>query len=232
MLGRVIRFVFRSTPFRVLWLGSFTILSCVAVGIGLAVWLAGISEPLPGTSGPRQASSPWGREIRLAQKAFQSEGVQEPWGIEDIRWFVSATFRTLTPSEKRDLVKAIYESSKDYGLAPQLIISVILVESDGNPNLESSKGAMGLMQIMPEVGQELASQVSVPWKNRETLAHPAINVRLGTHYLFQMLQRYRDLPLALCAYWLGPNRLDRILERAEEPPWHYAQKVMEIFENL
>lgn len=232
MLGRLARFVFRSTPFRVLWLGSFTVLTCVAVGIALAVWLAEISEPLPGLSSPRQSSSPWGREMRLVQKAFQDEGGQEPWGMEEIRWFVWGTFRNLSASEKLDLVKAIYEASKDYGLAPQLIISVILVESDGNPNLESPKGAMGLMQIMPEVAQEMASQVSVSWKNRETLVHPATNVRLGTRYLFQMLQRYRDLPLALCAYWLGPNRLDRILERAEEPPWHYAQKVLELFENL
>ncbi len=232
MLGRVMRFLFQSTPLRVFWLGSFTIVPCMAVGLALAVWMAGIPEPLRGGAGPGQATSPWGREMKLAQRAFQGSQVQEPWGIEEIRWFVAASFRNLSPSEKRNLVKAIYEASRDYGLAPQLILSIILVESDGNPNLESPRGAMGLMQIMPEVGQELASQVSVPWKDRETLIHPATNVRLGTHYLFQMLQKYRDLPLALCAYWLGPNRLDRILEKAEEPPWHYAQKVLELFENL
>jgi hypothetical protein len=232
MFGRALRSVFRSSPFKVLWLGSFTIVACVAVGLALALWLARVPEPWPGLSGPVQTVSPWGREIKLAQKAFQGTGVQEPWGVEEIRWFVAASFRNLTPAEKRDLVKAIYEASRDYGLAPQLIISVILVESDGNPNLESSRGAMGLMQVMPEVGQEIAAQVSVPWRNRETLVHAATNVRLGTHYLFQMLQKYRDLPLALCAYWLGPNRLDRILQRDEEPPWHYAQKVLELFESL
>ncbi len=232
MLGRAARFFFRSTPFRVLWLGSLTILICVVVGLGFAVWIAGVPESLPGLSTSKPVSSPWGREIKLAQKAFQSSGAQEPWGREEIALYVSATFHSLSPSEKQDLVRAIYEVSRDYGLAPQLIISVILVESDGNPKLESSRGALGLMQIMPEVGQEVASQVSVPWKNRETLVHPATNVRLGAHYLFQMLQRYRDLPLALCAYWLGPNRLDRILERAGEPPWDYAQRVLELFENL
>lgn len=229
---RVLKLLFRSTPFQVLWLGSVTIVSCVAVGLILAMWLAKIQEPWAAASNAGQPSSPWGRELRVAQRAFQGTAAQEPWGLEEIRWFVAASFRNLTPGEKRDLVKAIYEASRDYGLAPQLIISIIMVESDGNASLESSKGAIGLMQIMPSVGQEVAAQVSVPWRDRQTLVHPATNVRLGTYYLFQMLQRYRDLPLALCAYWLGPNRLDQILLREEEPPWHYAQKVLELFEGL
>ncbi|MGQ9859258.1 MAG: lytic transglycosylase domain-containing protein [Thermodesulfobacteriota bacterium] len=229
---RILNFLFWSTPFQVLWLGSITISACVAVGLGLAVWLARIQEPLVGGSTGRQPSSPWGREIKLAQKAFQGTLAQEPWGLEEIRWYVAASFRNLTPAEKRDLVKAIYEASRDYGLAPQLIISVIMVESEGDATLESPKGAKGLMQVMPAVGQEVAAQVALPWREEETLFHPATNVRIGTHYLFQMLQRYRDLPLALCAYWLGPNRLDRLLFRNEVPPWHYAKRVLEVLEGL
>lgn len=229
---RILNFLFWSTPFQVLWLGSITISACVAVGLGLAVWLARIQEPLVGGSTGRQPSSPWGREIKLAQKAFQGTPAQEPWGLEEIRWYVAASFRNLTPAEKRDLVKAIFEASRDYGLAPQLIISVIMVESEGDATLESPKGAKGLMQVMPAVGQEVAAQVALPWRDEETLFHPATNVRIGTHYLFQMLQRYRDLPLALCAYWLGPNRLDQLLFRNEVPPWHYAKRVLEILEGL
>lgn len=225
-------FLLRNTPFRALWLGTLTISMCIAIGSIVGVWILRLQEPLTEASGLKRSSSPWGRELKVVQRAFHSTEAQEPWGLEEIKWFVAGSFRNLSAAQKRELVKAIYDVSVEYGLAPQLILSVILVESDGNPLLESPKGALGLMQIMPSVGEKVASETSIKWRERETLTHPATNVRLGAHYLFQLLQRYEDLTLALCAYWLGPTRVDQLLLRNDPLPVQYAEKVLMLLENL
>lgn len=218
--------------FRVLWLGTMTVLCCIGVGLSLAAWLFRLQASMPSSGVNVEKASPWGRELKVIQKAFQETRPQEPWTADELRRFVAATFRSLSPREKAELVKAIEEASVHYGIAPQLILSVIMVESEGNPLLESEKGALGLMQIMPPVGEELAAKVSLKWKERETLTAPASNVKLGTHYLFELLQKYGNLPLALCAYWLGPTRVDQMLMRNQQPPWEYVNRVLKVLENL
>ena len=224
--------LYRSFPGQVLLISGIIVACCVAIGFVSALELMKLQESVSTAVALKHPSSPWGRELKVAKKAFstQGEGPQEPWGAEEIRWYVAANFKSLGPAEKRELVKAIHEESRSYGLAPQLILSVIAVESDGDPALESPKGALGLMQLQPETAKDLAQEVSLPWSGKESLLRPSTNVRLGTRYLFQMVQRYRDLPLALCAYYLGPGRLDRLLMKDEEPPWQYASKVLGIFQ--
>jgi len=204
------------------------------MGLVIAVGLMKVGGNVSNAVAVKPSPSPWGRELKVAQRAFssQNEERREPWGVDEIRWFVAANFKGMGPAEKRELVKAIHEESRTYGLAPQLILSVIAVESDGDPALESPKGALGLMQIMPETAKGLAQETALPWNGKETLLTPSHNVRLGTRYLFQMLQRYQDLALALSAYCLGPTRLDGLLMREKEPPWHYASKVLELYQAM
>jgi hypothetical protein len=232
MRSRIGSLLFGSLPGQVFWLGAIVVNCCVGIGIASALGLAKLQDSVSSAAAWKQQISPWGRELRLAQKAFQGNGRHEPWGLEEIRWFVSGYFKGLTPAEKIELVKTIHEECRTYGLAPQLILSVILVESDGNPTSESPQGSLGLMQLQPATAKELASEVSLPLEGKESLFRPATNVRLGTRYLFRMIQRYRDLPLALSAYYLGPGRLDSLLMRDQEPPWHYASRVLELFQGL
>jgi soluble lytic murein transglycosylase-like protein len=229
---RLLAILFGKGPFRVLWLGTITIVCCVAVGLSLAVWILRLQAPIAPSGKRADKASPWGRELKVVQRAFQETRPQEPWSGEELKWFVATNFRSLSPKERAELVRAVQEASNQYGIAPQLIISVIMVESEGDPWLESEKGALGLMQIMPAVGEELAAKISLKWKDRETLTSPATNVKLGAHYLFELLQKYEDLPLALCAYWLGPTRVDQILSRNQEPPWEYVNRVLRVLENL
>jgi hypothetical protein len=183
----------------------------------------------------RKPPSPlWNRELKLAQKAFPSQGeeIREPWGLEEIRWYVGSFFKRLGPVEKKDLVRAIHDECRFYGLAPQLVLSVIAAESEGAHDLVSPKGAMGLMQLHPTTAQSMAEEVNVPWGGEDSLYHPVINVRLGIRYLFNMIQRYQDLPLALSAYYMGPNKLDRLLMRDQELPWHYVDRVLDLYRTL
>jgi hypothetical protein len=87
------------------------------------------------------------------------------------------------------------------------------VESSGNPNAESPKGARGLMQVMPATAKEIAQELgdtNFPTTGDSDIAKylsdPAVSRRYGAHYFNKMLDRYDgDQEAALIAYNAGPN---------------------------
>jgi soluble lytic murein transglycosylase-like protein len=109
-------------------------------------------------------------------------------------------------------------------LDPELIRAVVQVESAFHPGAESHKGAMGLMQLMPETARRLA--VDDPWD-------PEQNLRGGTTYLRHLLDRFGGrLELALASYNAGPEAVQRY---GGIPPYEetrsYVEKVLRIYRN-
>src|SRR5579863_5923343 len=108
--------------------------------------------------------------------------------------------RDLSPaanSGSRGVTDLVNTASSRYHLDPDLVNSVIHAESGFDPKAVSSKGAQGLMQLMPGT----ASQLGVG-----NAFDPGANVEGGTRYLRQLLQRYDfDLIKALAAYNAGPQ---------------------------
>lgn len=95
----------------------------------------------------------------------------------------------------------IHAAAQKHGLDEKLITEVIAVESNFNPKAVSSKNAQGLMQLLPETAREYSVR---------DIFDPAQNIEAGTHYLRDLLTRYRgDLKLALAAYDAGPEMVDR-----------------------
>jgi soluble lytic murein transglycosylase len=90
---------------------------------------------------------------------------------------------------------------------------------------------MGLMQLLPATGKELAMKLGIEWHGDETLFDPIINVRLGTAYLSQLRKRYGSVHTALAAYNWGPGRIDRRLRRGANVPTGYPTKVMRAFDR-
>jgi soluble lytic murein transglycosylase-like protein len=103
----------------------------------------------------------------------------------------------MADSETEPLIRAAAARS---GLNPVLIKAVIRQESGFKPCVISEKGAMGLMQVMPETAQALGTKDPFD---------PAENIDAGTRYLKQMLTRFKgDIRLALAAYNAGPEKVD------------------------
>lgn len=116
-----------------------------------------------------------------------------------------AYWRILFPEPWWDTIKA--ESEKN-GLDPYLVLSLMRQESEFNPTVISYANAYGLMQIEPSVGRSLARQEGISGFQTYQLLNPEINIRLGTRYLRQMLDRFGGVQeYALAAYNAGDSRV-------------------------
>ncbi len=93
----------------------------------------------------------------------------------------------------------IRTAAERYSLDPELIRAIIKVESGFNPYAVSEKGAMGLMQLMPDTAKEM--QVTAPFEAEE-------NIMGGSRYLRKLLDIFNgNLQLGLAAYNAGPSRI-------------------------
>jgi soluble lytic murein transglycosylase-like protein len=100
-------------------------------------------------------------------------------------------------------------------LSPELVEAIARVESDFNPYEVSEKGALGLLQVMPETGARFGV-------TRERLFDPQSNLAAGTAYLAWLRDHYRgDLDLILAAYNAGEGAVDH---HGGIPPFRETQQ--------
>lgn len=122
----------------------------------------------------------------------------------------------LQPEMRQTIAQAVAEQSRLHGIKPGLLLSVILAESSFRTDAVSSKGAVGLMQLLPSTAQGLAAEMDLAWSDGSTLSDPKLNIALGSFYLSRLLEIYHgDLHLALAAYNMGPGNLQTLLATSE-----------------
>jgi soluble lytic murein transglycosylase len=117
-----------------------------------------------------------------------------------------AYWRILFPEPWWETIKA--ESAKN-NLDPYLVASLIRQESEFNPSAVSKASAYGLMQILPSVGKSLAREEGMSHFETFQLLDPATNIRLGTRYLRETLNKFGGVTeYALAAYNAGDSRVE------------------------
>ncbi|HEY5022963.1 MAG TPA: transglycosylase SLT domain-containing protein [Gemmatimonadaceae bacterium] len=115
-----------------------------------------------------------------------------------------AIYRLYFPVLERE---TLISSSRENGLDPVLVAALIRQESNFNPLATSPVGARGLMQLMPDVGRQLASAKGIgPW-NPNLLYEPATNIKLGTAHLSTLTRKYPEVVKQLAAYNAGESRV-------------------------
>jgi len=137
----------------------------------------------------------------------------------NIEWFM----RYMYPLKYE---KSIISYSREFGVDPYLVAAVIKVESSFSPEVVSSRGAVGLMQIMPKTAIWAAEEMGIEDFQVENLKNPDLNIKIGTWYLSSLLSEFNDnITLALAAYnggrgnvatWLAEGKM---LENEEDIPF-------------
>ncbi|MEO0393205.1 MAG: lytic transglycosylase domain-containing protein [Pseudomonadota bacterium] len=103
-------------------------------------------------------------------------------------------------------------------LETALVHAIIRQESGFNPLAHSRVGALGLMQLMPATANQVAREQNLRHNTAWLLSKPDHNVRLGTHYLSDMIERYNgSYVLAIAAYNAGPGRVDEWIDTYGDP---------------
>jgi soluble lytic murein transglycosylase-like protein len=127
-----------------------------------------------------------------------------------------------TPISQQDVDAAIEQAAARHNVDPNLVRSVIKVESNFNPNAVSRKGAMGLMQLMPSTARSL--HVTNPFD-------PQQNVDAGVRHLKSLLESYGgNIKLSLAAYNAGAGAVARSsgVPRFSETQ-NYVRRITELY---
>ncbi len=124
-----------------------------------------------------------------------------------------AAQRPPSASPSNSVSTVVEEASVRFGLPVSWIEAVIAAESGGDPRAISTKGAMGLMQLMPLTWRELRAELGLgadPWDHHD-------NIIAGAAYLRQLYDRFGRAGF-LAAYNAGPARYQAMLDGGRKLP--------------
>ncbi len=123
-------------------------------------------------------------------------------------WWLRIWYPLAYPAEIRGY-------SKDYHLDPALVAAVIYEESRFRPQIRSSAGAIGLMQLLPSTARGIAVRTNGKhFRIPQDLYVPDLNIRYGCWYLRHLELKYGNQDLALAAYNAGQANVDAWVSRS------------------
>ena len=117
---------------------------------------------------------------------------------------------------KKDYEEYVQKYSQQYNVDENLVYALIKAESNFNANAQSSKGAIGLMQLMETTAQDVWKRMDLNISNnelKEKLLEPEININIGTKYLSILIQQYGNVEIAITAYNAGIGTVDNWIEK-------------------
>jgi soluble lytic murein transglycosylase len=138
--------------------------------------------------------------------------------------------QTIYPLKYEDTIRQV---SAEYDLEPTLVAAVVYTESRFRPDVESHRGAYGLMQLLPGTAHFIQKKSGIEGDYRD----PETNLRIGAWYLGYLDDRYLgNERLMLAAYNSGEGRVDSWVSQegfdvGEDIPYketrHYIENVLE-----
>jgi len=140
--------------------------------------------------------------------------------------------RGLSSRERQGVARELRRAQSEHGLDTLLLLALIDQESRFDARARGPKGSLGLMQVRPFVGKDVARRLGIPWKGANTLFDPVLNVRIGSAYLAEVKRMYDQNHLALAAYNMGPYRVKRLIASGQPPRSRYAALVLEGYAAL
>jgi soluble lytic murein transglycosylase len=156
------------------------------------------------------------RAMRSLKRALPYAATASIKSIPLVYW------RILFPKPWWDTIKS--ESAKN-NLDPYLVLSLMRQESEFDPSVVSYANAYGLMQLLPAVGKQLAHEEGISHFETFQLLDPEMNIRLGTRYLRQMLEKFGGVQeYALAAYNAGDSR---VVDWQSAGPYHGMDEFVE-----
>jgi soluble lytic murein transglycosylase len=102
-----------------------------------------------------------------------------------------------------------------HGLDPYMIAALMAQESTFDHDVRSAANAYGLMQVVPATGRRYARTLRIRWRSTATLTDPDANIRIGTAYFRDLIDRFGGAHFALASYNAGEHRIARWI--AERP---------------
>lgn len=152
----------------------------------------------------------------LNERGFATTGIAMGWDLfQRSGGWNRRLLRVIYPFPYRDILIA---EAAEQNVNPFLAAGLIRQESMFNPSAFSGAGAIGLMQVMPATGRDLAQRLGVQRFDDDMLEHAEFNAHLGMAYLDDQLNDFSGrLPVVLAAYNAGPHRITRWSEFPEFP---------------
>jgi soluble lytic murein transglycosylase len=156
------------------------------------------------------------RAMRAMKRALPYAATASIKSIPMVYW------RILFPKPWWETIKS--ESARN-NLDPYLVASLMRQESEFDPSVVSYANAYGLMQLLPAVGKQLAREEGISHFETFQLLDPAMNIRLGTRYLRQMMDKFGGAQeYALAAYNAGDTR---VVDWQSAGPYHGIDEFVE-----
>lgn len=138
----------------------------------------------------------------------------------------------LNTEQELELASEIIDHSRTYNIDPYFVLAMIKTESEFNHRARSHKGAIGMMQILPATGEQVAMELGLAWHGEETLYDPSSNVRIGIHYLSELRGRFSDdMKIATAAYNRGPTDLSMRLRKGRGLKFRYVDRVYSYYND-
>lgn len=119
------------------------------------------------------------------------------------------------------------DAAREFSVEPALLKAVMAAESGFNPGAVSPKGAVGLMQLMPATAERYGLQADSKQSVAQKLTDPKTNIRLGAHYLRDLVRLFPDQQrLVLASYNAGEGAVQKYNNRI--PPYLETQNYVKL----